>query len=142
MLAIISLLNVSIIEGQKVNGLFNLTKDIIQIINNNEKWIVDFLLFLFNLLKLIGYEIDFTKNLANSYFNLDTLQFESVENMKSIKFPHTLLTKQEKINYESAISFFKIFETILQNYHLNNMNLIMPNNYLNFKQLILKFLRK
>lgn len=141
LLAIVSLLNVSIIEGQKVNGLFNLSKQIIEIISNNEKWIIDFLLFLFNLLKLIGYEIDFNKNLSNEFFNLETLQFEDALNSKSVKFPHKLLRKQEKILYENAISFFKIFETILQSYHLNNMNLSVPMNYLNFKKLILTYLR-
>ena len=141
-LAIISLLNISIIEGQKVNGLFNLSKEIIEIITNNEKWIIDFFLFLFNLLKLIGYEIDFNKNLLNQYFNLETLQFEDFLSSKSVKFPHTLLRKHEKIDYENAISFFRIFETILQSYHLNNMNLTIPVNYLNFKKIILKFFRK
>ena len=141
-MAIISLLNVSIIEGQKVNGLFDLSKNIIIIISNSEKWIIDFLLYLFNLLKLIGYEIDFNNNLSNQYFNLDNLQFEIVLNLKSVKFPHTLLRKQEKICYENAFSFFKIFETILQSHHLNNINLSIPVNYLNFKKIILKFLRK
>lgn len=142
LLAIVSLLNVSIIEGQKVNGLFDLSKDIIEIISSNEKWIIDFLQFLFNLLKLIGYQIDFSNNLSNKYFNLETLQFEDYLSLKSIEFPHTLLRKQEKINYENATSFFKIFETILQSYHLNNMNLTIPVNYLNFKKIILNFLRK
>ena len=142
LLAIVSLLNVSIIEGQKVNGLFNLSKQIIETITNNEKWIIDFLQFLFNLLKIIGYEIDFNSNLLNHYFNLDTLQFEDNSSFKSVKFPHNLLLKKEKIDYENAFAFFKIFETILQSYHLNNMNLPVPVNYLNFKKKILDFLRK
>ena len=141
LLAIVSLLNVSIIEGQKVDGLFNLSKEIIEIISISEKWIIDFFLFLFNLLKLIGYEIDFSKNLSTQYFNLQNLQFEDDPSFKSVKFPHILLKKQEKINYENAISFFIIFETILQSYHLNNMNLSIPVNYLNFKKIILNFLR-
>ena len=142
LLAIVSLLNVSIIEGQKVNGLFDLSRDIIEIIANNDKWIIDFFLFLFHLLKLIGYEIDFGKNLSYQYFNLETLQFENIFSAPSIKFPHTLLKKKEKIDYDNAIRFFKIFETILQSYHLNNMNVTIPINYLNFKKIILNFLRK
>ena len=39
-------------------------------------------------------------------------------------------------------SFFKIFEQILQNHHLNNMNLYIPTNYLKFKKIILEFLLK
>ena len=142
LLAIVSLLNVSIIEGQKVYGLFNLSREIIEIISNNEKWIIDFFLFLLNLLKLIGYQIDFSKNLLNEFFNLENLQFEEFSSSKSVKFPHKLLIKQEKINYENANSFFKIFDTILQRYHLNNINLTIPINYINFKKIILNFLRK
>ena len=140
-MAIVSLLNISIIEGQKIKGLFNLSREIIEVITNSEKWIIDFLLFLFNLLKLIGYEVDFNKNISKQYFNLETFQFDDILTFKSIKFPHSLLQKQEKIDYENANSFFKIFETILQSYHLNNMNLDIPVNYLNFKKIILNFLR-
>ena len=141
LLAIISLLNVSIIEGQKINGLFKLSRDIIKIISDNDNWIIDFFLFLLNLLKLIGYEIDFSKNLTNRYFNLETFQFEDSLNIKSIKFPHTLIKKQKKIDYDNSIIFFKIFETIFQSYHLNNMNLTIPTNYLNFKKMILNYFR-
>ena len=142
LLATISLLNISIIEGQKINGLFNLSEGIIQNISNNEKWIIDYFLYLFNLLKLIGYEVDFNKNLSKNYFNLDSLQFEDSNNSKSIIFPHLLLNKQQKINKENANSFFNIFETILQNHHLNNMNLNIPIYYLKFKKLILDYLSR
>ena len=140
LLSIVSLLNISIIEGQKVNGLFILSENIIQIIENKENWIVDFFLYLLNLLKLIGYDIDFNKNLSKNYFNLETLQFEHLSKSESIKFPHSLLNKKHKIDKKNANSFFKIFETILQNHHLNNMNLNIPINYQKFKKLILNFL--
>ena len=42
LLAIVSLLNISIIEGQKVNGLFDLSEKVIQILLNDEKWIIDY----------------------------------------------------------------------------------------------------
>ncbi|MBT3902904.1 MAG: hypothetical protein HOF20_08625 [Pelagibacteraceae bacterium] len=142
LLAIVSLLNLSIIEGQKVNGLYSASKEIIQIIAQNEKWIIDFFLYLLKLLKLIGYEIEFNKNLPNQFFNLETLQFEEAVSLKSVKFPHSLLKKKEKIDFENVNSFFKIFEAILQTNHLNNMNLAIPINYLNFKKIILNFLRK
>ena len=142
LLAIVSLLNISIIEGQKVNGLFYLTEQIIQILANKNKWIVDFFLYLLNLLKLIGYDIDFKNNLSKSYFNLKTLQFDNYFKSESIKFPHNLLSKIELINKDNANSFFKIFENILQNHHLNNMNLNIPINYFKFKKIILNFLSK
>ena len=45
LLAVVSLLNISIVEGQKINGLFELSEEIIQILANKEKWIVDFFLY-------------------------------------------------------------------------------------------------
>jgi len=142
LLAIVSLLNISIIEGQKVNGLFDLSEKIIEILSNEQKWIIDYFLYLLNLLKLIGYDIDFHKNTLKNYFNIETLQFENSKNFKSIKFPHQLLKKEIRIDKQNANSFFKIFEIILQNHHLNNMNLNIPANYLKFKKLILDYLSK
>ena len=142
LLAIVSLLNISIIEGQKVNGLFDLSEKVIQILLNDEKWIIDYFLYLLNLLKLIGYDIDFYKNSLNNYFNLETLQFEDYSTIRTIKFPHQLLNKEQRIDKQNANTFFKIFEIILQNHHLNNMNLNIPINYLKFKKLILDFLSK
>jgi len=142
LLAIVSLLNISIIEGQKVNGIFKLTEQMINILSNNDKWIVEFFLFLLNLLKLIGYELDFNKNKSNNYFDLESLEFKSSISPGSIKFPHALLKKSEKINVINVNAFFKIFEIVIQNHHLNNMNLNIPINYLKFKKLILSFLSK
>lgn len=142
LLSIVSLLNISIIEGQKVNGLFDFSEKIIEILSIKEKWIIDYFLFLLNLLKLIGYDIDYHNNSLNGYYNLETLQFENYQSYKSVKFPHQLLNREKTIDKQNADSFFKIFEIILQNHHLNNMNLNIPNNYLKFKKLILDFLSK
>ena len=142
LLAIVSLLNISIIEGQKVNGLFNLSEKIIEVLAKEERWIINYFLYLLNLLKLIGYDIDFSNNFQKNYINLENLQFTNVVSSKSIKFPHKLLNKEDKINLKNANSFFKIFEIILQNHHLNNMNLTIPINYLKFKKVILDFLKK
>ena len=142
LLAIVSLLNISIIEGQKVKGLFDSFEKVIEILVNDEKWIIDYFLYLLNLLKLIGYDIDFHNNSLNNYFNLQTLQFEEYSTSRTIKFPHLLLNKEQKIDKHNANSFFKIFEIIIQNHHLNNLNLNIPTNYLKFKKLILDFLSK
>ena len=142
LLSIVSLLNLSIIEGQKIRGLFESTNKIINIISSKENWLIDYFLYLLNLLKLIGYEIDFANKQSFIYLNLDTLQFVNNSSNKSIIFPHLLLNKSAKINLEDVISFFKIFEIILQNHHLNNINLNIPTNYIKFKKLILGFLSK
>jgi len=142
LLAIVSLLNISIIEGQKVKGLFDSSEKVIKVLLNDKKWIIDYFLYLLNLLKLIGYDIDFHKNSLNNYFDLETLQFEDYSTTRTIKFPHQLLNQEQRIDKQNANSFFKIFEIILQNHHLNNMNLNIPTNYLKFKKLILDFLSK
>ena len=142
LLSIISLLNISIIEGQKIKGIFENTEKIINIISIHENWIVDYFLYLLNLLKIIGYEIDFKRNKNFNYVNLETLHFHNNNSSKSISFPHDLLNKSKKVNLQNVNSFFKIFEIILQNHHLNNMNLNIPSNYLKFKKLILNYLSK
>jgi len=142
LLSIVSLLNLSIIEGQKIRGLFESTNNIINIISAQENWLVDYFLYLLNLLKLIGYAIDFANKQTFIYLNSDTLQFVNNNSNNSIVFPHYLLNKSTKINFEDVNSFFKIFEIILQNHHLNNMNYNIPTNYLKFKKLILGFLLK
>ena len=140
LLAIISILNISIIDGQKVPGLFRLSERIIEILSEKKKWIIDFFVFLLNLLKLIGYEIDYNKYTSKNFINLENLQFENSYRSGSIIFPHSLLNKKNKLDKINANSFFKIFEIILQNHHLNNMNLNIPVNYLKFKKIILTFL--
>ena len=95
-----------------------------------------------NLSKIIGYDIDYKKNTSKNYLNLDSLQFSNVSIAKSIKFPHLLLNYKIDINLENANSFFRVFEIILQNHHLNNMNLNIPINYFKFKKIILNFLIK
>ena len=142
LLALVSLLNISIIEGQKVAGLFNISENIIKVLTNEKKWIVNYFIFLLNLLKIIGYDIDYQKNFSKDYLNLDNLQFNNSSITKSIKFPHSLLNRDKEINYENTNSFFKVFEIILQNHHLNNMNLNIPVNYFKFKKIILNFLSK
>ena len=142
LLALVSLLNISIIEGQKVSGLFNLSENIVKILANEKKWIINYFIFLLNLLKIIGYDIDYQKNTSKVYLNLDSLQFSNLSIAKSLKFPHKLLNSTNDINLENANSFFKVFEIILQNHHLNNMNLNIPTNYFKFKKIILNFLIK
>tara|TARA_Y100001970_G_scaffold188898_1_gene229746 strand:- start:685 stop:1401 length:717 start_codon:yes stop_codon:yes gene_type:complete len=140
LLSIISLLNISIVEGQKVNGIFRLSEIMIEIMSYKNKWIIEYFLYLLNLLKLIGYDIDFKKKSQKNFINLETLNFEDFPTSKSVKFPHKLLRNNTIVNIENAEIFFKIFEAVLQNHHLNNMNLNIPINYLRFKNLILNFL--
>ena len=69
LLSILSLINLSIVEGQKIKDIFfNVEKLIINIINNNH-WIISYCEWLMILLQQIGYEIDY-KNNKNKFYNI------------------------------------------------------------------------
>ena len=138
-LSIISMLNISLYEGQKINGLFSSVNNLIDFINKNQHWIANYCNWFFYFLKLIGYEIDYTNKQHMKYFNLDSLNFQDQHiNNNSILFPHELFNDKKIVTYESIKSFFIIFETVYKKYHLHNFNYKMPSNFINFKNLILK----
>ena len=57
----------------------------------------------------------------------------------SLKFPHAYLTLNSIIDYTYLDTVFIIFEYIFKNNHLNNSNYKLPDNYINFKKLILEY---
>ena len=69
LLSITSLINLSIIEGQKVDNMYEITHSFLLHMFNNKKWLIDFCIFLFQLLKIIGYEINYNKEKNNIYFD-------------------------------------------------------------------------
>ncbi len=142
LLSITSLINLSIIEGQKVKNIYKTVHDFLLIMIKNKKWFKHYCLFLFQLLKIIGYEIDFVKNNKYKYFDLRTLKFSNSKSYDSIEFPYDLFDKNNTLNIISVNNLFKIFELIFIKYHLSNFNLRLPNQYLLFKKLILKKLNK
>ena len=137
LLAIISLLNLSIIEGQKNNGLFISIKNLINIINSEKHWIVDYCQWLIYLLKIIGYEIEYKKKSNYKYFNLNTHEFIHKKiNQQVVMFPHDILTVNEVSSMKGIKSVFTIFENIFKKNHLNKDNAKMPIHYINFKEII------
>jgi len=142
LLAIISILNEAIYDEVIINGLFESVQKLINLIIINKNWLSSFCEWLLYFLKLLGYGIDY-KNMDMKYFNLHSLTFENkYNNSKSILFPKQLLNKNAILTYESVKLLFMIFETVFKKNHLNNYNKLMPTNYLNFKFLILKELKK
>lgn len=142
-LAMVSILENSLLEGQKNTGLFISIKNLVNYINVNEHWLANFCKWLLNYLKLLGYEIDYINNYNMKFFNLNSLVFENIyikEN--SIKFPYELFYQNNLITYQTIKSFFKIFETVFLRNHLTDSYNKMPINYLNFKSTILNELNK
>ena len=141
-LSIISIINLSIIEGQIVKDLYNITDQFIDKLLAKRKWISYYCKWLFDLLKVIGYEIDYNSNLNKKYFDIDLIQFTNVKKNNSYLFPHEFLTNKTKIQYNYMEIIFIIFENIFINNHLNNFNKKLPYNYLIFKNLIIRYLKK
>ncbi len=139
----ISIINLSIIEGQKVKDIFNISNNFLNFMAINKKWISHHFIFLLSLLKIIGYEIEYEKNKNLKYYNMQTLEFTNINSSSAILFPHNLLEFDinQKISFISVNNFFRIFETILLKYHISNLNLNLPNQYLLFKKLVLKYFK-
>ena len=142
LLSLISLTNLSIIEGQTIKGIFSCVNDFINDLIVKHKWIVLYCKWLFKLLKVIGYEIDYRSNSKNKYFDVNLLKFTHIKQNKSYLFPHDFLSEKSKIQYNYLEIIFLIFEYIYKNNHLINFNYNLPDNYISFKKLILNYLSK
>jgi len=147
LLCIVSLVNLSIIEGQKINEFYKSVKDVVKILESKKHWISFFCEWLFKLLQLIGYQIDYKNNKGYKYFNLITQDFENsiIENSiieNSIAFPHEMLTHRGRISFKELNSIFTIFESIYIKNHLDNINYKMPISFINFKKSLLSQLKK
>ena len=142
LMSIISLINLSIVEGQKLNGLYTSVKDILTYIINNKNWIKIYCTWLFNLLEIIGYQIDYIGNNEYKYFNLRKQEFENTLTNNSVVFPHDIFLRDGKISLNKIEAIFLIFESIYSKNHLDNINYTMPDNFINFKNSILNKLKK
>ena len=137
-MSITSLINLSIIEGQKVKDIYKTSENFLKLMFYNKKWIKEYFIFLFKLLKIIGYEIDLYGNNNKKYFNLETLDFSNTYAQSSVEFPHHLLDNNlSKIDDYSVNQILKIFEFVFEKHHLSNFNLSLPNQYQLFKKLII-----
>ncbi len=141
LLNLISLINTAILEGQKINGIYISIRNIINIMHINKHWISYYCEWLFNLLKIIGYEIDYKNNENSQYYNLINDDFENYKSESSILFPHQLLTHNNKINLMEVTAVFEIFENIYRKNHLHDINYKMPSSFYNFKDTIIKELK-
>ena len=137
LICVTTLINLSIIEGQKINLIYTTINNFLIKMYSNKKWFKEYCIFLFNLLKIIGYEIDFLTFKNYKYFDLKKLEFTQNKNNNCVIFPHNLLDKNNiTIHPNQVIQIFNIFETIFLNNHLSNFNLSLPNQYHLFKKLI------
>jgi len=141
-LSILDLINLSILEGQKLKGFFNGVYYLIDKIIYTNNWMNYYCEWLFYLLKLIGYQIDYKNNKHKKNFNLINKEFSYQKNKNTIEFPHTLFSKNYELSFKNINLVFIIFENILLKNHLDNLRYNMPINFINFKKIILQRLLK
>ena len=138
LLSILSLIKLSITEGQNIKGLYIGVENLLLKIIFLDHWIVFYCEWLFYLLQLIGYQIDYKKNSDKNFFDLVNQNFIYESNENSIIFPHELFFDKRKINQKNLHSIFYLFENVFTKNHLESVNYKMPINFLNFKKIILK----
>ena len=141
LLSIISLINISILEGQNIRGFFNGIENLIINIINRKYWIVFYCEWLFYLLQLIGYQIDYKRNTKKKFYDIVKQDFFNESSLNTVEFPYNLFSKNQETTFKNINSIFIIFESIFSKNHLDNLNYKMPANFLNFKKIILKRLK-
>ena len=142
LMCIISLINLSIIEGQKIRNIYSVVDSFLINMFQDNKWFSFFCIFLFDLLKIIGYEIDISQSKNYKYFDLDLLEFKKFKTQSTVIFPYELINyDNNKIKIDSVNHVFTIFEVVFIKYHLANFNLKLPNQYHLFKKLIIDRLK-
>ena len=137
LLSILSLINLSIVEGQSIKSFYLNVENLINQIINNNHWLAIYCEWLFKLLELIGYQIDFKKNITKKYFDIFNQEFTDINSNNCVEFPFASLSSTGSINYQKINAIFIIFESIFSKNHLDNINYKMPINFTNFKKIIL-----
>ncbi len=140
LLSILSLIKSSIVDGQVLKGIYQDIEIIIYRIIQNDRWIINYCEWLFRLLMVIGYQIDYKKNLNNKYYNIAAQEFTNININNAIEFPHNLFTNRQ-INFKNIKSVFDIFESIYLKNHLDNIQNKMPDNFTSFKKIIISKLK-
>ena len=140
-LSILSLIKISIVEGQNIKGYYIAIENLIINIVNNNRWINFYCEWLFNLLKLIGYQIDYKNNYEKKYYDLVNQVFLYHSDINTIQFPHNFFLNNQNLTFNNINSIFIIFESIFSKNHLDNTYHKMPLNFLHFKKIILNRLK-
>ena len=108
-------------ENQKNHEIFKIINDFF-IILKNENWIKNYILWELNLLKLVGYDLDFKKIVNKENKNDKTAYF--VENSNIKKFVPAFLVENNNKNIEISelLNGFKLVTNYLEK------NILIPNN--------------
>lgn len=141
LLSLLSLINISIVEGQNIKGFYKSIYNLIVNIINQKHWIFFYCEWLFYLLQLIGYQVDYQNDIKNKFYDIAQQKFIFKPNINTIEFPHNLFSNNKDLSFRNINSIFVIFENIFLKNHLDNINYKMPVNFTNFKRIILERLQ-
>ena len=100
LLSVVSLINVSVIEGQIITHIYKISKEFLEIMISKKKLLNFFCIYLFDLLKYIGYELDYVNNNRLKYFDTDTLEFKENYSNYTIDFPHHLFVNNSNVKFD------------------------------------------
>jgi len=139
--SVLSLINISIFDGQQIKGFYSGVFKLISNINNKDKWIIFYCEWLFDLLKFIGYQIDYNLNFNKKYFDLSHQEFTNLRGKNCIEFPHDFFQNYSNINHSTLETIFNVFENIFSKNHLENINYKMPESFKDFKKITLSKLK-
>ena len=119
-----------------MDGLFNLSEDIIKILSKKDKWIVNYFLFLLNLLKLIGYDLEL-KNLVNrEVINKKTKYFVQSKTEKKIVPNFLIDLDNDEPNNINLLDGLKLVGDYLEKTILKPNNINFPAERLDFVNIL------
>ena len=141
LLSILDLINISFFEGQYIKGFYQSVFKLIDKIISQKHWLVYYCIWLFDLIQLLGYQIDYKSNVHLKFFNISNQIFYRDNQINTIEFPHNLFSEKKNVSLKNINLIFLIFESILLTNHLDSVNYKIPFTYINFKKMIIQRLK-
>ena len=128
----LNLIKILTVENQSNKKIYNQLFKLFELLNR-EDWIKTFIFWELEVIKLVGYDIDFNDYIDQKKIKIDDLYVNSIDGSK--KIPVFLLKKNNStINYEVLKDGLKIVGDFL------NKTILIPNN-INFPLSRIEFLK-
>jgi len=128
----LNLIKILTVENQSNKKIYNQLFNLFELLNR-EDWIKTFIFWELEVIKLVGYDIDFNDYIDQKKIKIDDLYVNSIDGSK--KIPVFLLKKNNStINYEVLKDGLKIVGDFL------NKTILVPNN-INFPLSRIEFLK-
>ena len=118
-------------ESQKNKSIYYLLENFYELLKK-DNWIKDYIFWELELMKLIGYDLDF-KDLVNKITTGDQLQYISKSKVEKKIIPNFLIDKtQNPVDLNTLLNGLKLVGDYLDKTILGPNNLTQPISRLNF----------